>query len=261
MPKKCPSGLAACLEECRPPADCPPVAGEIRVDAGSGLAFVWTPPGEVVLGCVPSESGCIAGATASRSVKVAGFWLAKTEVTVEAYGVCVYRGSCTQPDGGEGCNAKDRPLHPVNCVDYKQALTYCTWIKGRLPTAIEFEHAAKGGESRVYPWGNQPVTGRRANFCDKNCRLGWRRVGHDDGWAQTAPVGSFPEGASKWGVLDLAGNVREWTSTNDAQGNKELRGGGWFGEPNVLTSSYGIGNVQTLRTAHAGFRCVLDQAP
>jgi formylglycine-generating enzyme required for sulfatase activity len=106
-------------------------------------------------------------------------------------------------------------------VDWNQAMAFCAWIGGRLPTAEEREYAAKGGESRIYPWGSE-APGSRA------C---WDGPGNDrgaNGWTWTCPVTSHPRGASKHGLLDLAGNVWEWTATDYDGSHKELRGGSWY---------------------------------
>jgi formylglycine-generating enzyme required for sulfatase activity len=169
----------------------------------------------------------------------------QTEVTVAAYKVCVAAGACpadelTQDTPQATCNAPHgRSTHPMNCVSHASAHAFCAWAGGRLPTAVEWEYAAKSGQSRVYPWGDGPVTGRQANFCDRNCPRalneaqqkqwrdnGWVAMSEDDGWAATAPPGSFAAGDSAWQLKDMAGNVWEWTSSNYHSDKMELRGGG-----------------------------------
>ncbi|MFO0761393.1 MAG: TSUP family transporter [Byssovorax sp.] len=122
------------------------------------------------------------------------------------------------------CNAKipGHEDHPINCVDWTQAELYCRVHGHRLPTEAEFEFAARGGdEERVYPWGSDPVGPTRLNACGTECqaevsniRQSWFYLyDGNDGYPGTAPVGSFPAGAGRWGHLDLAGNVWEWCST------------------------------------------------
>lgn len=126
--------------------------------------------------------------------------------------------------------------HPVNCIDFEQASEYCKRVGMRLPTAEEWEYAAQGTDDRQYPWGNEPPTTERLNACDDDCtslatRLDKRVVSKgsnvffeplngtpseqlllgSDGYSTTAPVGSYPLGQSPFGVMDMAGNVREWT--------------------------------------------------
>ncbi|MGH8057867.1 MAG: formylglycine-generating enzyme family protein, partial [Candidatus Entotheonellia bacterium] len=183
-------------------------------------------------------------------VCLAGFEIQKTEATAAQYMACVAIGACTEPDSDSErkCNWKraGRENHPISCVDWDQGRTFCTSIGGRLPTEAEWEYAARGTDGRKYPWGNQEVDGNRANFCDVNCKYDWRERAANDGYRETAPVGSFPRGASPFGALDMAGNVSEWVADwhddtyyqrspednprGPVSGSKRVeRGGGWYG--------------------------------
>ncbi|OGG48432.1 MAG: hypothetical protein A3F84_14700 [Candidatus Handelsmanbacteria bacterium RIFCSPLOWO2_12_FULL_64_10] len=93
------------------------------------------------------------------------------------------------------------PQHPVVGVSWEDAKAYCEWAGKRLPTEEEWQQACQGRDGREYPWGNGFGSGR-ANI-----------EGFREGFLQTAPVGSYPNGASPYGAMDMAGNVWEWTSS------------------------------------------------
>jgi uncharacterized membrane protein YfcA/formylglycine-generating enzyme required for sulfatase activity len=171
-------------------------------------------------------------------VTVQTYCLDRTEVTVAAYRRCVAEERCTPPgrraawpelfpseetSWSSYCNgsAVGRDDHPINCVDWQQAETYCRAHGGRLPTEEEFEYAARGGdEQRTFPWGEEPPDETLLNACGEECarevraiRGSWNPLHPGiDGWAGTAPVGTFPKGMGRWGHLDLSGNVWEWMS-------------------------------------------------
>jgi len=160
--------------------------------------------------------------------------------------------------------------NPVESVTWHEAKRYCERVGKRLPTEAQWEKAAKGGRDALYPWGNQ-MESHKANFCDLNCNSDWKAAKFDDGYATTAPVGSYS--SNGYGLYDMAGNVWEWVndwyeggayktaSRNDPQGpsggsKKVLRGGSWYVRPyNVRTASRG-GYDPSFRGNVFGFRCV-----
>jgi formylglycine-generating enzyme required for sulfatase activity len=196
-------------------------------------------------------AGSFAFGDASSTATVASYCLDLTEVTVGAYRPCVDAKTCAEPtphsktEEGLYCNwnNQSRNTHPVNCVAWWHAKDYCAWAGKRLPTEQEWEWAARGGDrGEAYPWGAAAPDGTQANGCGPACVANYRAHGddrdgpmytRDDGWPETAPVGSFPRGDNPWGVHDLAGNVVEWTESTfdptdaEAEAYRVLRGGYW----------------------------------
>lgn len=187
--------------------------------------------------------------TRSVEVTVEAFELDETEVTVAQYRKCVGAGSCTTPHSSwehyYNWGRRDRCDHPVNGVSWPQAMAYCKWANKRLPTEEEWEYAALGTDGRKYPWGNEaPGT-----------QLCWNPRGRKLG---TCKVGSFPSGKSSFGVLDLAGNVAEWTASRNRSGKERRvpRGGSWVdGEVWNLRAAVHRSWDRWERNDYLGFRC------
>jgi formylglycine-generating enzyme required for sulfatase activity len=240
-------------------------ATNVRIDPRSGLEFLLLPGGPFHFGCEPNDGDCSDDERPGRQATVTSMWMGKTEVTVEGYGRCVTDGACTAPVRGDACNwgVAGRERHPINCVDWAQASAFCAHLGGRLPTAEEWEYAAKGGLGRIFPWGDEPVTDQRANFADVQYKRKYPRSfdvpGQDDGWIETAPVGTYPAGATVQGLLDMVGNVIEWTSSVYQDGLMEARGGGWATDTvsRRLRPSYRTGRPRTFSDTALGFRCRL----
>jgi formylglycine-generating enzyme required for sulfatase activity len=206
------------------------------------------------------------------------FWIDRTEVTNGQYRRCVDAGSCTPPEDESSytrAHYYDDAAYadyPVIWVTQVQAATYCDWAGGRLPTEAEWEYAARGPEGYMFPWGNT-FEGTLLNYCDVNCPLGPNDPTEDDGFAETAPVGSYPAGASWCGALDLAGNVREWVSdwyahyrpdpqtnpTGPSEGQEHIpRGGCWLDTPDNARSTNRGSNAIGYTRHKVGFRCAAD---
>jgi formylglycine-generating enzyme required for sulfatase activity len=209
----------------------------------------------------------------AHDVTLAAFHIDKTEVSADAYKRCVEAGVCTErnvhpkkgfPAGIYGCNTeKDRGDHPANCVDRDQAEAYCTWAKKRLPSEAEWEYAARGTDGRDYPWGaGAPTSCTQAVLSGIGGTCGQRKG--------TMPVGSATEGASPFGVLDMAGNVFEWVADGYAPyeaadqeaplvapGGKKgvIRGGSWDYSVLAAKTSFRTSWVSEAGNASIGFRC------
>jgi formylglycine-generating enzyme required for sulfatase activity len=151
-----------------------------------------------------------------------------------------------RPPGG-------REDHPVVLVSWNDAERYCAWRgalrgeKRRLPTADEFEKAARGADGLAYPWGN-------AFEPDKlNSAIGGPR--------DTTPVGSYAGGASTYGVLDMAGNVLQWTATAAGEGEMIVKGSAWNGAGGMGRGASVDQRPRGARDVLVGFRCVADAPP
>jgi eukaryotic-like serine/threonine-protein kinase len=162
--------------------------GSSRVRPQDSMTMLYVPEGEFTMGY--SEGRLDERPT--HSVYLDAFWIDKTEVTAGQYAFCAGAGKCRgskllQP-------SEDSPM--VN-VAWRDANAYCSYVGARLPTEAEWEKAARGTDGRIYPWGNDMDKSRLVQFT----------------WDNKMPaVGGFPEGASPYGALDMAGGAFEWVS-------------------------------------------------
>lgn len=185
------------LDDC--PADLFCVEGFCQLDPAADMVVV--PAGPFPMGC--ADANCEADEEPQHTVTLGRFAIDRFEVTVSAYDACVDDGACVAAATGNECNAGDPGYeeHPINCVDWDQATAYCEWAGKQLPTEAQWEKAARGLDSRPFPWGDEIPS----------CAL---CVMVTNGWGcgtgRTDRVGSRPIGASPYGALDMAGNVAEW---------------------------------------------------
>jgi len=226
--------------------------------------MIEIPAGTFVMG---SATGA-ADEGPEHAVQLGAYWIDKYEVSSAQYQACVETGTCEPTGTTAGCNsvANERSDHPVNCLTWAQADTYCLWAKKRLPTEAEWERAARGDDGRTFPWGADPPSRDLLNF---NNNIG-----------STTRVGSYPSGISPFGLHDMSGNVQEWTGdfyaadyytnspTTNPQGPTEgalrvVRGASWkLGIPQeVLTTTVRFAFVPSTRDPSLGFRCAADAPP
>ncbi len=282
------SGSEVASAPAAPPAPAPAVAcPDGMVYVGGGQFFMGADDG------LPMEKP-------SHNVKLAPFCIGIYEVTTEKYLACSDRGGCKRASRVNDwagitsqdhktydplCNITDpsgRARHPINCVDWERADTYCRATGGRLPTEAEWEFAARGSDGRLYPWGDETPSARYLNACGSEC-VAWGKAHHagltgmyatSDGFETTAPVGSFPEGKSRFGLMDVVGNVWEWVADwyapyengalVDPKGpetgtRRVMRGGAWNGaEPSWVRPTFRFMNDPSASSYGVGFRCAAD---
>lgn len=265
------------------PTSIPTLApGDTQTRASDGMVMVYVPAGRFVMGSAEGD----ADEQPRHEVTLTGAWMDRTEVTNAQFaafltdqGNRITEGTpwldlthdaCRiVAEGGEaGVDVVYRPeegfaSYPVVAVSWYGAAAYCGWIGGRLPTEAEWEYAARGATGLAYPWG-QAFECALCNAADETC----------DGYAEAAPVGNFPEGASWCGTVDLAGNVWEWVADwydatyyqrsefRDPPGPEEgtsrvVRGGSWRSDAKGVRGSSRFWHAPSYVEDSLGFRCVM----
>jgi formylglycine-generating enzyme required for sulfatase activity len=246
----------------------------VWVNPVDNAVYLYVPPGEFLMGSAKDDPDAGGDEKPQHTVYLDDYWIMQTEVTSAQYQQCVEAGQCKAPDTGGNCTYATRADHPINCVSWNDALAYCRWVGGRLPTEAEWEKAARGTDGRKYPWGNRNPVGDLLNSCDRNCTYYWKDTSIDDGYAETAPVGTYPKGTSPYGALDMVGNVWEWTSSlyklypyraDDgrenlaAAGSRVVRGGSWNLNQREVRAARRSGLSPVTLLASIGFRCALSR--
>ncbi|MFN7937304.1 MAG: SUMF1/EgtB/PvdO family nonheme iron enzyme [Bryobacteraceae bacterium] len=178
-----------------------------------------------------------------REVNLPAFRIGKYPVTVSQYGEFVEDGTVLGREPERWEEQQEHPNWPVVNVTWHQATAYCEWAGVRLPTEEEWERAARGPKGTKYAWGNEDIDRSRANYSDS-------------GIGEPTPVGLYPSGASAEGVLDLIGNVLEWTSTEYKKGNGTyvLRGGSFLDDRRYVRASYRYYFQPVVHGDYLGFR-------
>jgi formylglycine-generating enzyme required for sulfatase activity len=208
-------------------------------------------------------------------VTLSSFEIDRTEVTIASYERCAAAGWCapleptTDPNFG-------RSDFPVTRVRWGDAVSYCEWTGGRLPSEAEWEYAARGTAGREFPWGNDynPHLANHGSFAADPTDAA-------DGFAGLAPVGSFPDGATPAGLLDMAGNVAEWVADvyeldrfgrpvgyaekSEVNPSPKATGGGFhvvrggsYRDPAIALRAASRAAAELPRPADVGFRCAAD---
>lgn len=190
------------------------------------------------------------------------------------------------PEAGSSVFDSNRADHPVVSVSWEDADAYCRWLGKQLPTEAQWEYAARGGTETEYWWGNMlPPRRKVENFADESLKSQYpnRRdpivIGYDDGYARTAPAGSFD--SNPWGLHDVLGNVREWTAdwydeahyktgvtgvlrnpSGPSHGNYRVWRGGSWNDPSESMKAIRVAKREhrgaSTSGPDVGFRCVSD---
>jgi formylglycine-generating enzyme len=230
-----------------------------------GAEMVAIPPGEFRMGSAKGDED----EKPVHPVKLKGFRIYKTEVTNAQYATFLAATGHREPLFWKE-ERFNPPKQPVVGVDWNDAVAYCRWANARLPTEAEWEYAARGTDGRELPWGDEGRSRRGGG--DRTAK----RAVMDEPFNSGKPeaVGSCPDGASPFGVLDMAGNVWEWCADwydrayyahsplEDPPGpaggrQRVLRGGSWA-YPSNVRAAYRFPERPTFRVSYAGFRCVQD---
>ena len=239
-----------------------PVAGEVAVSEKDGMRLHYVPAGAFVMG---NDAGW-EGQKPAHEVSLDAYWIDETEVTNRMYALCVDAGECTAPRDVSSYTREQYYRDPATAdfpvlhLSWEDADRYCSWAGRALPTEAQWEKAARGTDGRLYPWGNQAPSNDRLNNFDVSFL------------EDTLQVGSYPEGISPYGALDMAGNVWEWTAdwfnpypggdpaASDGYGQvyRVMRGGSFVDAADATTR---YANNPELRMHDIGFRCALPTTP
>jgi formylglycine-generating enzyme required for sulfatase activity len=233
---------------------------------------ILIPAGSFQMGCDSSNPAetCWDDEQPLHTVTLDAYFIDKYEVTNARYRACVDAGGCTVPQSvgsytrSPYYGTSTYADYPVLNVTWHQASAFCAWAGKRLPTEAEWEKAARGSsDTRKYPWGNSAPDCTKTNY--------------DWCVGDTSRVGSYPSGASPYGVMDMAGNVWEWVNdwydrsyysvspSSNPQGPatgtyRVLRGGSWSGNDNFVRSARRSDDLPDLWIiGYSGFRCVRSQ--
>jgi serine/threonine protein kinase len=218
---------------------------------------------------VGRDSGGEENERPAHVVTIKPFFLDRAEVTNAQYQKFIDTAGYTAPPSWQGNHFPEGADQlPVTDVTWEDATAYVKWAGKRLPTEEEWEFAARGPEGRIYPWGDEWIEGA-ANVAATE---GEKK--------QVSPVGQYPSGASPFGILDLAGNVWEWTSSEYKEypggkislpagfsNLKVIRGGSYESTPRFATATLRRGwpgsrndwpRNTTADYSQTGFRCAQD---
>jgi formylglycine-generating enzyme required for sulfatase activity len=230
-----------------------------QISPVDGMELIYIPAGEFTMG----DDDSYKDERPSHKVFLDAYFIDKTEVTNGMYNRCLDNLGCTIPLMGYPTFfvEPDYANLPVVHISFAQAEAYCKWAGRRLPTEAEWEKAARGDDERLFPWGKEEIDCIHANF--KGCM------------ENPVNVGSYPAGASPYGVLDMAGNVFEWVADwygetyysnspyqnpkgPDGGDGRVLRGGAFNYSSRFARTTNRLKAYPEHRAANNGFRCAIS---
>jgi formylglycine-generating enzyme required for sulfatase activity len=223
------------------------------------IEWVDVPAGEFVMGSSDADPDADSSEKPQHTVYLDAYRIGKYEVTNRQYAQCVRAKVCKEPTDTEYYDDPAYADHPVVSLRWLDTRDFCRWIGGRLPTEAEWEKAARGTDGRIYPWGDEPPDCDKANL--PGCTGG------------TKAVGSYPEGASPYGAMSMAGNVYEWVADRhaadyyarspernpqgpDAGDLRVLRGGSWDRPHSDARCTARLKSYPGVSYPNDGVRCV-----
>ncbi len=220
-----------------------------EADFGNGIVMVYIPPGPFIMG-------------SSRHPGPEEYWMGKTEVSVvqyrkflnekrSNYPEWMEKGSKFNLETGSDDHYKNQVYdnYPVVGISWHDAKAYCDWLSGKtgltfqLPTEEQWEKAARGTDGRMYPWGGTRADNTLANFFSQS--------------PKTVEVNSYPQGASPYGLLNMAGNVEEWCGSEEDPESPVARGGGFYSNDLYIRCTARIKYDPSTRNNALGFRLCL----
>lgn len=250
------------------------IAEPEAIEIPEGMVLI--PATRYTMGCDPEHNNgysCSNDELPQHDVSLSAFAIDIYEVTNAQYAACVAAGVCAAPVATASQAREDYFTNaeyanfPMINVKWEEAQTYCRWAGKRLPTEAEWELAARGSTPKAYAWGDDTPDCTKANIYHDGTMTAC--VG------DTVAVGSYPDGASEFGVMDMTGNVWEWVADSyiedfyslspidnplaeDANQVKSVRGGGWASNwlaSRLASRAYDLTFYSGL---DLGFRCVMD---
>lgn len=251
-----------------------PVEEPVEFVVPEGMVLI--PATEYMMGCDPEHNngyGCAFDELPLHMVSLSAFAIDIYEVTNEQYAACVAAGACEAPIVLSSQAHEDyyeNPEYanfPVVNVNWSDAQTYCTWAGKRLPTEAEWELAARGTTPKAYAWGDETPDCSKANIYNNSSM--------SDCVGDTVAVGSYPNGVSEFGVMDVTGNVWEWVAdsyiedyysmsptenpfADEDNQVRTVRGGGWAANWMAARVSSRAYDLSFYSGADLGFRCAMD---